>query len=295
MKRRLLLGIVCLAVVAIVVASVVPATRYRLLAWVRHEPLVNSRPIGYWLGALKDEDPKVRRQAALSLGDADVCKEDPKNASQCQGVVVALAEMLGDADGFVRKCAATSFLLYPREVPITQEQALAGHLTGALGDPEVVVRKAAARALWQVNPPLKEDKTVARLIEALNDKSDYVRAYAARVLARIGPDGKAAVPALLERLHQDDDVEVRTLAGKTLGLMGAPAIGALLPEVVAGLTQGLKNEYTEFRVYAARALGQLGAKEAIPALQKATKDSDPEVRAAAAEALKRVQAPEKTP
>ena len=129
---------------------------------------------------------------------------------------------------------------------------------------------------------------------AREHKNDYVRAYAARALARIGPAGKAAVPALLERLRQDDEVAVRKLAGKTLGLMGAEAIGALLPETVVALTQGLKSKNTEFREYAARALGQLGAKEAVPALQAATKDSSEEVRAAAIEALQQVHSPEKT-
>ena len=85
---------------------------------------------------------------------------------------------------------------------------------------------------------------------------------------------------------------VRKLAGKTLGLFGAQALGPLFPETVKALTQGLTDTSAEFREYAARALGQLGAGEAIPALQKATQDSDARTRAAAAEALQRIASPE---
>ena len=155
MKKSWLMGIVLVAIAGVAIAAAVPDTRYRLLAWISKERLINNRPIAYWLDALKDKDPTARRQAALSLGDADVCEDEPKPDPACQEVVAALATTLGDRDGFVRKCAATSFLIYPREMRIAQKSELATGLTVVLHDPEVVVRKAAARALWQLNPPLK--------------------------------------------------------------------------------------------------------------------------------------------
>ena len=85
-----------------------------------------------------------------------------------------------------------------------------------------------------------------------------------RALGRLGPDGKAAAPALLDRLRHDKDAEIRTLSAKTLGLMGPAALGPLLPETVAGLIEGLKNDYTEFREYSARALGQLARRMRQP-------------------------------
>jgi HEAT repeat protein len=288
-----LVALSCFLIAVIVVIAAMPATRYPVLAWIRQERLVNDRPVAYWLGELNDSDPKVRRQAALSLGDSRACDEDARKAKdnpECQKIAIALARTLGDGDGFVRKCAATSFLLSPREVRLPQETASAGRLTTELRDPEVAVRKAAARALWQLEPPLKDASNITALGDALRDKNDFVQAYAARALGRLGPDAKSAAPALLDRLRHDDDPEIRTLSAKALGLMGPVALGPLLPEAVAGLIEGLKNDYVEFREYAARALGQLGAKDAVNALRLSAKDSDEGVRAAAAEALKRIQA-----
>src|SRR5437879_2265373 len=114
MKKRWLLWALGTVLQVVGVAIALPVSRYPLMALVLKERLVNGRPVDYWLDALKEEDPKARRQAALSLGDADICKGRPKTDPHCLVVVGALAETLGDPDGLVRKCAATSFLLYPR-------------------------------------------------------------------------------------------------------------------------------------------------------------------------------------
>ncbi len=232
MKKRaavwsaLVLGIGLTSVLA------VPVTRYRILAYLRNEPLIDGRPLDYWVAALKNDDAGVRRQAALNLGETTVCKERSKDAKDdpCEHVVGALVQTLGDSDGFVRKCGAVSFLLTPRTVSVPAAAVKLPALGEALKDPEVVVRKAAARAFWQVAPPPSE--AVARLADALVDSDDFVRAYATRALARIGPDAGAAVPALLLRLQKDDEVDIRKLAGKALGLIGAPAIAAQLPATV---------------------------------------------------------------
>jgi HEAT repeat protein len=289
--RKRLLGLGLLLLAGLGVAFALPASRYQLLAFIRHERLYNGRPLAFWVAAMKDDDSSARRQAALILGEADVCTDRPAGDADCRLAITALVSGLADRDGFVRKCAATSFLLYPRETAVPTDVASITGLTGALRDQEAAVRKAAVRALWQAGKPAKEGDGVARLTVALTDKDDFVRMYAARALAKLGPDAQAAVPALIERLRLDEERDVRKLSGKALGLIGAKAIGPHLSEAAAALIEGLKGEPAEFREYSARALGQLGAKEALPALRQATKDSDESVRGAAEEALKVLTAP----
>lgn len=287
MLKRLIFGSVLMLVLVIGVALAVPASRYPLIGWIRGEDLFEGRPVSYWISALKDADASTRRQAALVLGDA--CKDAAEDDPDCRRAIPALLETLGDADGFVRKCAATSFILSPRDAAVPQDPAAIQRLTAALADREVVVRQAAVRALWQAGAVAKEAGGVARLREALRDKDDFVRMYAARALARIGPDAKDAVPALLQRLRQDEERDVRKLSAKTLGLIGARAIGPQLPETVQVLSEALKDEHPGLREYAARSLGQLGAKDAIAALKEITKDKDEQVRAAAVEAINRLE------
>ena len=69
MAKRIVLGIVLFLAVALAVACAVPASRYRILALLRDEPLYSGRPIAYWVAALKDSDANVRREAALILED----------------------------------------------------------------------------------------------------------------------------------------------------------------------------------------------------------------------------------
>jgi HEAT repeat protein len=297
MKRRLVFwGGLGLAL-GLGIAFALPATRYPILGFLGDETLYDGRPTRYWIAALKEDKPEGRRRAALNLGDVGVGKDSAPDDPECRRVVAALVEALGDSDGFVRKCAATSFLMYPKEAPVPQDRSSVESLTGALGDDEVAVRRAAARALWQAGAAAKEADGVARLTKAVEDKDDFVRAYACRALARIGPDAEAAVPTLLVRLRQDEERDVRKLAAKTLGLIGAKAIGPLLSETVQALTDALKEEPAGLREYAARSLGQLGDKSALPALRKAARDPNGQVRASAAEALKLLEstAAEKAP
>jgi HEAT repeat protein len=266
MKKRLLLGTSLVLAAGLAAAVALPVTRYPILGFLRNERLLNGRPVGYWVSVLKDdEDADVRRQAALNLGEADVCNAAPKDNLQCPAVMAALAQALADQDDFVRKCAATSFLLCPKEAGVPQECVHVVRLAGALRDKEAAVRKAAVRALWQVDPAPMDEEVAGRLAEGLVDTDDFVRMYAARALARMGAHAKPAIPALVERLRLDEEHDVRKLAGKALGLIGAEAIGPLLPETIKGLTLGLKDKAPGFREYAARALGQLGAAEALPA------------------------------
>ena len=110
-----------------------------------------------------------------------------------------------------------------------------------------------------------------------------VRSNAARALARLGPEAKAAVPALSEAL-KDEEAFVRGYAASALSGIG--------PAAVPALSKALKDEERDVRVSAAAALARLGpaeAKAAVPALSEALKDEVANVRRAAARALDQIR------
>jgi HEAT repeat protein len=203
--------------------------------------------------------------------------------------MAALVATLGDSDNLVRKCAATSVLLLHRDTPVPADHESVASMHFALSDKEVAVRQAAVRSLWQAGAVAKQGDGVARVTAALTDADDFVRMYSARVIGKLGPDAGTAVPTLIDRLKNDENVDVRKLSAKALGLIGVAAVGKHMPEAVAAMKEGLKSRSPEFREYAARSLGQLDARDAADALRRLTLDPDPSVREAASEALKRFE------
>jgi hypothetical protein len=98
-----------------------------------------------------------------------------------------------------------------------------------------------------------------------------------------GPDFKELIPALLDAL-KDSDAEVRQSAASALAAIGHPALDPLV-DVLRD-----KDQNKELRANAAYVLGQMGhnAQEALPALTKALKDDDKDVRRRAAFAVQRI-------
>lgn len=89
------------------------------------------------------------------------------------------------------------------EVPrdeIAQPSESVPALTEALKDEDLGVRLAFTEALGRCGPA-----AVPALIEALKDKDSTVRWIAAVSLGNIGPAAKVAVPALTERMNDEDD------------------------------------------------------------------------------------------
>ncbi len=175
-------------------------------------------------------------------------------------------------------------------------------------EPAEVVEAATTALAAMGDPPAEE---IPMLIEALQDPgSSRARSYAAGVLGRVGAPAAPAIPALIKAL-QANDPEVRIAAVSALSKLGAVVrerrndiFKALLPLVKdesSGIREagrkGLENlgptmptdlpalkallaERTgpkDGRVYAVRALGQLGM-DGVPLLVEAmTSDPDAEV------------------
>ena len=93
-----------------------------------------------------------------------------------------------------------------------------------------------------------------------------------------------SVPSLVTTLREDKDPNMRYWAAESLGKFG-PEAQAAVPDLIAAL----KDESKMVRMGAAYALGEIGSTDAVPALQEAAKDSETEVRDAAATATKQIR------
>jgi HEAT repeat protein len=160
---------------------------------------------------LKDADPTVRRAAAKALGEA--CA-DAKTA------VGPLAKALKDTDPFVRRFAAQAL----GEIgPDAKDAVPALNDLIKRGTDRKEVLEAAATALGKIGAG---KVGVAALAATVKDKSAdvLVRRKAAESLGAMGPDAKAAIPALLSVL-------------KPAGNNAMPRGGDFRPEVAEALGQ----------------------------------------------------------
>ena len=127
------------------------------------------------------------------------------------------------------------------------------------------------------------------MIETVRAEEADGHGAAILALARIGPDARAAAPVLIETLRSGHGPR-RTDAARALGRIGAP-------EAVPALIVALEDESDHVRFHAARALGKLGAMaaSALDALMRATKDPNDRVRREAGVAIKRIRGLEVAP
>jgi HEAT repeat protein len=98
--------------------------------------MAHYRPVGHWVAALHDADPKLRRQAVTLLGN--VGTSDP-------AAVPAITAAIKDPDALVRREAVLALLKQGSGA----RQALPA-LREACNDPDVRVRLFAARALSRI-------------------------------------------------------------------------------------------------------------------------------------------------
>ena len=153
-------------------------------------------------------------------------------------------------------------------------------LTQALHDPAELVRRRAARAIGDFGK--EAAPAVPQLIAALRDPEPSVRVDVIGSLGRIGPEARAAAPALIRLLGQED-TRIRTIVGAALRKMG--------PYAVPYLMKALTEPDAVIRERAAVLLGRIGIYHdaVVQVLLEACSDSEPEIRAAAREAISRLE------
>jgi len=125
------------------------------------------------------------------------------------------------------------------------------------------------------------DEYIARL----RADSRMERLSAARAIVEMGDKAKAAMPALVESL-QDEDEAVRMVAAAGLALVDPGA-----PQTAPALTQALQDRDARVRQFAAVGIGALGPESegAAEALQRALSDPDERVRREAGLSIESMQ------
>ncbi len=129
---------------------------------------------------------------------------------------------------------------------------------------------------------------VPALIAALKSPDREVRYEIVSLLQSLGPDARAAIPALIRMLRESDTISY----GYDIGSVAAMALGEFAPhtpsadDAVAALAAALRSESK--RLAAINALSAFGpaARGAMPQLRALKEhDSNANVRRAAAKAL----------
>ncbi|HBW66792.1 MAG TPA: hypothetical protein DEF43_06425, partial [Chloroflexus aurantiacus] len=265
--------------------------------------------------SLRDENPWVRQAVAEALG-----------AIGDAAAVVALAQALNDENVWVRQATARALgriggaaAMLPLTVALNDEnpwvrQAVAEALgtigdaaavlplTRALSDEHAWVRRSAARALGQIG----DGAAVPALAKALSDGDVQVRQ---QVVEALGCIGDSAAAAALVKALGDTNAEVRWTTMKAFEQIGSRNVATLLRAISDGKWQfpwqdaqawKIGNQAIEAigsvfnggdtgkRMIATLALGETGNSAALPALERALRDTDLWVRRAALEALAKI-------
>ena len=248
-------------------------------------------------------NPQVRGNAAEALG---------RLGPAAAGARVALEKAVGDEDGGVRAQATRALGAIGKPT-----RSSAGLVLAGFEDADPLVRAAAVESVGLWGEPT--DEALAGLLLLLEDANDQVKVEAAKILPRLAGATPEVIDGLCRRLLDDDSAWVQVHAALALGRLGAAAVsagGPLLlaaqtgevgvreqamraiamiqpPETPQALVAGLKDACGDIRVVASAGWMKAAAipDEAIPALVDALRDPEIQVRANAAHALARLENP----
>ncbi len=233
-----------------------------------------SRDVDDWPLPDALEDELMEDELLLEGEDLEFPEEiEPKKPVTERALLTLLAEALSDEDERVRAPAVRGLGFMGRKGASKAAQELAA----ALHDPSSAIRKSALLELgFAARAGLI---AVSDLEHLLADEDPETRRETTRLLHRLGV---SAVPALLVAL-EDDDRDVRREAAQALVWL-RPA----LRSVVAALDDALQDEDPVVRDLVVALLGSTGDPEAVPRLLRASRDTAPRVREAAADAFRNI-------
>ena len=240
--------------------------------------LGDPRAVPRIMAVLKSRDPYLRYHAAEALGELNDRQAVPK-------LIIALKDPVVRVRYFA--AMALGKLNDLRAVPALIE---------ALDDESISVRYAAAEVLGK----LKDLRAVPGLKKLLKHENSSLRNTAATALGEL--EDMEALPALKELL-KDPQAHVAEAAREAVGkilraqkTVAAPltydqekqfqqALRILQPEWGANLSEGEAYALSLKKAAAARTLGELGTRRAVPVLLTALQANEWQIRTAAAEAL----------
>ena len=218
--------------------------------------------------------PKVRKVsgAIRKLASDRICGfiESPEASEaelKAEFDAIAAKSPNAEADALIER--ARKSLRAQRKAALAAEHAedvtAIPSLASRLSSADAEVRLDAARELGRIGEAASD--VVAALVKALDDAEDKVRVQSAISLGWM--QAVDAVPALIAKAHQNDDLPLKRRAIQALGQIGD---GRAVPEVMAAVDS--QDRYSSEN--AILALGWLKAAEAVPRLiEIATDESKP--------------------
>jgi HEAT repeat protein len=142
---------------------------------------------------------------------------------------------------------------------------------------------------------------IARSVELLKDDDVAVKIAAARQLGELGRSAEPALPALIEALSDDEEhtlyvfwddratTPVRLAVAEALAQINTAGVEAAIPALIEllGHHDAYDPNYDSTQPAAEGLLTTIGV-PAVPALRKALRSKNPEIRAIARKVLKRI-------
>ncbi len=259
------------------------------------------------VAALKSTDEHVREAAARGLADlkpdpelvrgalvAALTDDDPVVRGNVVEAISALgAKVVPDVAKGLDKpdvcgaCAAILARIGPEAKAALP--ALAAALKAKAASEQEADHAFCAEALVAIATIGPDKELVETCAAFLSSDDEMERRTATYALGKIGPDAKAALPAVKQNLMADDE-RLRMISLWAM-LQITPDDDQVVKAAIPALTKALVAERPLVRLEAALALGKIGPQAAAAqgALESLAKtDDDEAVRRAAAEALKQI-------
>ncbi|MEW5975637.1 MAG: HEAT repeat domain-containing protein [Acidobacteriota bacterium] len=184
---------------------------------------------------------------------------------------------LRDQDPKVRKKAA-------QQLGATRSREAVPPLLAAASDPDVEVREEVVKALGL----LKDESAITMLLTTLKDRSDSVREESIIALVNLYADRDAgfSITRIAKKVYRKINVFSDKVGNDPLVIESYVRVA---PAVIDGLSDRLFDSSMAIRVGAAKALGILRAKPALPRMIEAMKTGDSNVRVAILRSLYKIR------